>query len=383
VKRARVLVVGAGPVGLAFACACRGDEVTVVDAAAGPPAVTESFDSRVFALSPGARTFLRDIGAWEELEATRIAPVRRMEIFGDAGGKLAFTGRATSPLAWIVEVGRLARALEALAGSMDNIRLVRGQEAAEYGAAADGAWVRLEDGTRLEGDVLVGADGANSKVRDLLGLHAEERRYDEDALVANFEVARPHGDVARQWFRRDGVLAWLPLPGKRISIVWSVRRDAAEGLVALDDANFAQRVTEAGEGALGELRLESPRQRFPLRMISVERIAVPGATLIGDAAHAVHPLAGQGANLGFQDARVLADELAARSPLERPGDLKVLRRYARGRREDVTAMQHLTDRLDALFASEAPLVGEVRNAGLAMVQSHSWIRRLLSERAMR
>jgi 2-polyprenyl-6-methoxyphenol hydroxylase-like FAD-dependent oxidoreductase len=118
-------------------------------------------------------------------------------------------------------------------------------------------------------------------------------------------------------------------------------------------------------------------------MISVERIVAPGVTLIGDAAHAVHPLAGQGANLGFQDARLLAEEVTGRSALERPGDLKVLRRYARGRREDVTAMQHLTDRLDALFASEAPLVGEIRNSGLAMLQSQSWIRRLLSDRAMR
>ena len=383
-KRARILVVGAGPVGLAFACACRGEEVTLIDAAPEPLRVPDpEYDSRVFALSPGARAFLRDIGAWEELEAARVAPVRRMEIFGDAGGRLAFSGRPQAPLAWIVEVGRLARALEATAKSIEGITLLRGRKAAGYGASAEGAWIELEDGTRLEGDLLVGADGADSKVRALLGLEAEERRYDEDAWVANFEVEQPHGDTARQWFRPDGVLAWLPLPGKRISIVWSARRELADELAALDDRAFERRVREAGGAVLGDLRLVSQRQRFPLRMISVDRIAAPGATLIGDAAHAVHPLAGQGANLGFQDARLLADEIGGRSPLERPGDLKVLRRYARGRREDVTAMQHLTDRLDALFASEAPLVGEIRNAGLAMVQSQSWIRRLLSERAMR
>jgi ubiquinone biosynthesis UbiH/UbiF/VisC/COQ6 family hydroxylase len=306
-----------------------------------------------------------------------------MEIFGDAGGRLSFSGRPQGALAWIVEVGRLARALETLAASIDGITILRGRKATEYSAAADGASITLDDGTKLEGDVLVGADGADSKVRALLGLEAEERRYEEEAWVANFEVAEPHGDVARQWFRRDGVLAWLPLPGKRISIVWSAQRALADELAALDDRAFERRVQEAGEGALGALKLVSERQRFPLRMIRVDRVAVPGATLIGDAAHAVHPLAGQGANLGFQDARLLADELAGRTALERPGDLKVLRRYARGRREDVTAMQHLTDRLDALFASDAPLVGEIRNAGLAMVQSQSWIRRLLSARAMR
>ena len=383
-KRARILVIGAGPVGLAFACACRGEEVTVIDAAAQPLPVPEpAFDARVFALSPGARALLRDVGAWEEIDPTRVAPVRRMEIFGDAGGRLAFGARPQSALAWIVEVGRLAQALEAIAASIEGITVLRGRKAAEYGAAAEGAFVVLEDGTRLEGDLLVGADGADSRVRGLLGLDAEERRYDEDAWVANFETGEAHGDTARQWFRRDGVLAWLPLPGKRISIVWSAQRALADELGALDDRGFERRVREAGDAALGDLRLVSPRQRFSLRMITVDRVAVPGATLIGDAAHAVHPLAGQGANLGFQDARLLADEIGSRTPLERPGDLRVLRRYARGRREDVTAMQHLTDRLDALFASEAPLVGEIRNAGLAMVQSQSWIRRLLSDRAMR
>ncbi len=380
----RILVVGAGPVGLAFACACRDSEVTVVDA--GPrhaDPLPDAHDVRVFALSGGTRTLLRDIGAWDELDARRVAPVRRMEVFADAGAKLSFTGRAGSPLAWIVEANRLAQALEDQVASLPHVRVVRGHAATAVHADAGQASIELASGERLEGDLLVGADGPDSRVRTLLGLAAEEEAYGEDAIVANFEVEREHGDAARQWFRHDGVLAWLPLPGKTISIVWSAPRDVAQALVALDPPAFADRVREAGGSVLGAMKLLTPAPRFALRIIRVERSVAPGAALIGDAAHALHPLAGQGVNLGFQDAQVLADEIANRSPVERAGDLRVLRRYARGRREDVTAMQFVTDRLDKLFAAEGAGVSWLRNAGLGLVDSSSWAKAILADRAMR
>jgi ubiquinone biosynthesis UbiH/UbiF/VisC/COQ6 family hydroxylase len=379
-----ILVVGAGPVGLAFACACRGFRVTVLDHAARPvPDDTEAFDTRIFALSPGSRRFLRDIGAWDEIDSTRLAPVRRMEICGDAGAKLSFSGRPQAPLAWIVEAPRLAHALEEVAATLPDLAIRRGVDIAACEADAQHAAVTLAGGERIEGDLLVGADGADSRVRNLLGMVAEEKQYDQRAWVANFDCEKPHGDVARQWFTAEGTLAWLPLPGARISIVWSARGPLAEALGAVDDAEFTRRVQAAGHDALGQLTLASQRAGFPLRLVDVDRVAVPGVTLVGDAAHAVHPLAGQGANLGFQDARVLADELAGRSAVERVGDLRVLRRYARGRREDVSAMQTLTDRLDALFASTHPLVGDLRNAGLRMVESGSLLKGLLGDRAMR
>jgi ubiquinone biosynthesis UbiH/UbiF/VisC/COQ6 family hydroxylase len=273
--------------------------------------------------------------------------------------------------------------LEELALSIPGIEVRREVGVAECVAAAGGSSMTLSTGERLEGDLLVGADGADSKVRELLGLEAEQKAYDETAWVANFDCEKPHGDTARQWFSADGTLAWLPLPGQRISIVWSARSGLAAELAALEDAAFARRVEAAGASALGQLSLASARASFPLRLVTVDRVAAPGVTLIGDAAHAVHPLAGQGVNLGFQDAHLLAEEIMGRSPLERAGDLRVLRRYARGRREDVTAMQSLTDRLDALFASGNPLVGDLRNAGLRMLESQSWIKDLLGDRAMR
>jgi 2-octaprenyl-6-methoxyphenol hydroxylase len=282
-----------------------------------------------------------------------------------------------------VEAGRLAEALETQARAQPWVEIVRGVRAHAFQAAAEGASLELDDGRKIAGDLLVGADGPDSPVRSSLALPFTERPYGESGVVANFECERPHGDVARQWFRSDGVLAWLPLPGSRISIVWSTASANAEQLVLLGQSELEARVEEAGGSALGHLRLISPVARFPLRLIEVPDPVVPGAALIGDAAHGVHPLAGQGVNLGFQDVKALSAALVERSALERPGDLAVLRRYARARREDVTAMQFVTDRLDRLFSSGKPGAFSLRNWGLTLVDSQEWAKDALTGRAMR
>jgi 2-octaprenylphenol hydroxylase len=383
-NRARMVVAGGGPVGLALACAASAFEVRVIESGAARSAPwPEEFDPRVYAVSPGTRALVRDLGAWEHLDAARVAAVRRMEIFGDGGAKLAFAARPGAALAWIVEAGRLAAALEAQAATLPHITLSRGEEAQAFGARAEGAWAQLSGGERIEGDLLVGADGPDSRVRSALGIPFEERPYGESAVVANFETEEPHGEVARQWFGAEGVLAWLPLPGHRISIVWSTATDHAERLAQLEPRELEARVRDAGAATLGALRLVSPVVRFPLRLIQVPQPVVPGAALVGDAAHAVHPLAGQGVNLGFQDVRALVDVLADRSSVERPGDLQVLRRYARERREDVTAMQFVTDGLDRLFASGKPGAFTLRNFGLDLVDSQTWVKDAITGRAMR
>jgi 2-octaprenyl-6-methoxyphenol hydroxylase len=354
----------------------------VIDAAVPPAAPGEGYDSRIFALSAGTRSMLRDAGAWERMDPARLTPVRRMEVFGDAGARLSFSARPGTALAWIAEAGRLAHALEEQASSLGAI-IARGAPVESFQASEEGAHVVLADGSVIEGALLVGADGPDSRIRAALGTPVEQTPYGETAVVANFEVERDHGHVARQWFRVDGVLAWLPLPGRRISIVWSAPVAAARELLASEAPKLEARVRDAGAGALGDLRLASAPARFPLRMIRVERTVAPGVALVGDAAHGVHPLAGQGVNLGFQDVRALAEVLATRTPLERPGDLRVLRRYARARREDVTAMQFVTDGLDRLFSSNAPGASWLRNAGLGIVERQSWIKGALAERAVR
>ena len=381
--RGRVVVVGGGAVGLAFAAACT-DEVTVLEG--GPPrpiADPDAFDIRVFALSEGTRAFLRGIGAWQRMPADRIAAVARMEVFGDDGAsRLGFAAPGGRPLAWIAEGNRMARAIGDSARQR-GATIRAGSALRGVAARPGGARAELEDGTVLEADLLVGADGADSRVRRELGLAAHAKRYPETAIVAHFRCEKPHAGTARQWFRRDGILAWLPLPGERISMVWSARGGLADELAALDPAVLAQRVRDAGGAALGDLAPDSESARFPLRLVRVPRIAVPGAVLVGDAAHGVHPLAGQGVNLGFQDAASLARTLGSRSPLERPGDFGLLRRHERSRRADVDAMQFVTDRLEWLFGIDARLAGMARNAGLRAVDATAWAKRLLAAHAMR
>jgi len=368
---------------MAFACACASCDVRVLEASAPRAAPsTDEYEVRIFAVSPGTRAFLRELGAWEHLDGTRVAAVRRMEVFGDSGVRLAFSARAGGALAWIVEAGRLSGAIEAQAASLGHVAVTHGAKASGFGLDGRTAWARLDD-ARVEADLLVGADGPDSLVRSALGIAFEERPYGESAIVANFETEKPHGDAARQWFRSDGVLAWLPLPGRRISIVWSTRDAHARELEDLDERALERRVREAGGALLGDLRKISAVARFPLRLIRVPEPVAAGVALIGDAAHAVHPLAGQGVNLGFQDARVLAEAIAARSALEAAGDLRVLRRYARARREDVTAMQFVTDGLDRLFATGKPGAYSLRNLGLGLVERQPWAKAALAARAMR
>jgi ubiquinone biosynthesis UbiH/UbiF/VisC/COQ6 family hydroxylase len=384
VSRPRVVIAGGGPVGLALAASLTGFEVHVIEGAVKRSEPwPEEFDVRVYAVSPGTRDFLRDLGAWEALDARRIASVRRMEIFGDEDARLAFSARPGAALAWTVEAGRLAAAIESVVEGLPHVTLHRGASAKAFGADASHAWAELSGGKRIEGDLLVGADGPASRVRADMKIAFEEEAYGESAIIANFDVEKEHGGVARQWFRSDGVLAWLPLPGKRVSIVWSTPAANADTLMALAPQDLEQRVRDAGRAELGELRLVSTTGRFELRSVRVAEPVAAGVALVGDAAHAVHPLAGQGVNLGFQDARLLAEVLASRSAVERPGDLRVLRRYARERREDVTAMHFVTDGLDKLFASGSPGLRAFRNLGLRLMDAQPWAKAALASRAMR
>jgi len=315
------------------------------------------------------------------MDASRVQPVYRMDVAGDGNGHVRLDAYAsgTAQLAFIFESGRLQQALwEAL---------IEGGEVAVHCPAAistlerDGGdtHIRLDDGRTLAAQLVIGADGTHSRIRDWAGLTATVSPYGQSGTVANFECEKPHRGTAFQWFFDSDILAFLPLPGNRMSMVWSTQTAHANELVALPADALAEQVRQAGHDALGALRVVTPAAAFPLRLIRVEAPVAPGVALVGDAAHGVHPLAGQGVNLGFGDVEVLAEVLAAHRRAHL-GDLRVLQAYARARAEPVARMQAVTHGLHHLFADAR--AGWLRNAGMSVVDRLPPLKAALEREAM-
>ena len=237
---------------------------------------------------------------------------------------------------------------------------------------------------------LVGADGRDSWVRERAGLQARVTPYGEMGVVANFVCARPHRGVARQWFRDDGVLAWLPLAGEitkvgathRISMVWSTPDAHARELLGLSAQALCERVATAGGQALGDFQLLTAAAAFPLSLLRVPRTVAPRLALIGDAAHGIHPLSGHGVNLGYQDACALADLLAGTPEWQDIGSERLLRRYQRARREETVLVQYTTDALRRLFRAQLPGLKPLRNMGMNLSDGLPVIKNLLVRYAL-
>jgi ubiquinone biosynthesis UbiH/UbiF/VisC/COQ6 family hydroxylase len=308
-----------------------------------------------------------------------------MQVFGDRGAsRIAFSAYEAhvARLATIVEgrclLARLWSAIEA-GEAVETFTAVRCESLAWHKHAAV---VTLEDGRALQGRLLVAADGAESWLRRAAGMDAIVSPYGQKAVVANFACEAQHAGTAFQWFRRDGVLALLPLPARRVSMVWSARDAVADAMAELGNEELCRRVEEASSAVVGALQLLERPLTFPLRLVRVNSFVRPRLALVGDAAHNLHPLAGQGVNLGFQDARQLADVLTQRGACHDVGELRLLRRYERARREAVLAMTLATDGLHRLFSGPSPPVAWLRNTGLSLVDRVRPLKRLLVQHAI-
>jgi 2-octaprenylphenol hydroxylase len=300
-----VIIVGAGLVGLALAAALArtglsvmiADRGSVATSAAPRDADGDDWDQRVYAISPGSACFLHSIGAWQSLPVERIAPIEAMDVRGDAGGRIEFSAYELGEraLAWIVENRALNAALVQVARSMPGLEIVAPCSPVSLVWRAGAADLRLDDGRVISARLIVGADGVRSWTREAAGIRGVPRAYGQSGVVANFDTERAHRGRALQWFLRDGsVLAWLPLPGRRISIVWSAPSELAAELLALDAAELAARVADAGRHELGALNAITPAAAFELSFLKLPAVVGERLALVGDAAHGVHPLAGQG-----------------------------------------------------------------------------------------
>ncbi|MCB4810481.1 FAD-dependent monooxygenase [Methylovorus menthalis] len=371
-KHAELVVIGGGLVGLvtALAATSQGVHAILLDRAARPKAgPAEGWDSRIYAITPGNAEWLDKLGVWSRIPSSRICPIDRMAVWGDsAEDQLQFNAEdiSAAQLGFIVENAALQQALlEALDDAAVDMRFEA--TCANVRLSDEAATLTLENGEKINADLLVAADGGASWVRQQAGIGSEKYVYAQQGLVANFETTLPHGNIARQWLNKDGILAWLPLPGNRISIVWST--EGAKELLALDAADLAARVAEAGQHVLGTLRLITPAAVFPLVKQAAHALVAPHLALVGDAAHQVHPLAGQGVNLGFRDVISLMQSLTRRHALQGWGDIHLLRHYERSRKTDMVSLQGLTHGLQLLFASEHPLLKRLRNQGMRLVDS--------------
>ncbi len=392
-----VCVVGNGAIGktTALGLAQAGLKVQLLVPPALPasgvvaPARTGEWDVRVYALNQIARTLLTSIKVWDAMDATRIAPVDSMVVKGDGkprSGQLTFDayGARAKELAWIVEDANLNQALDAALKFTPNVHIVAGK-AVRLSSGPEHAAIDLEDGSRILALLVVGADGGQSWVRGQCDIGIDYRPYHHRAVVTNFSCEKPQHGVACQWFTsHSGIVALLPLPGERISLVWSAPDKLADTLMQETLAQLAQRVGELPEQPFGRLEPLVPESRkaFPLALIRPHAITAQRVALVGDAAHVVHPLAGHGMNLGFADVHALLRSIAERRG-EDCGDSRLLGRYARARKEDILLMQMATDGLERLFASELEPISFIRNAGLNLIDKIPLIKRRLISHALR
>lgn len=380
-----VVIIGGGLVGASLAAALKSSGLRIGLLESQPASgCNDGWDSRIYAISPGNAAFLAECGAWQHLDMKRVQAVAAMRVFGDEGAELDFSAYqiGAPELNFILENRLLQQALWQELKQQENLTLFHPARCASLAWHDEYARLTLADGRELRARLLVGADGPDSWVRQQAGINASATPYQQHGVVANFIVEKPHHDTAFQWFQPDGVLALLPLPQQMVSMVWSVSPEKSSALLALPPAELCVQVAVASQHTLGEMTLLTPPAAFPLRLLNLPHIIAPRLALVGDAAHNVHPLAGQGVNLGFRDARELARVLTQRGAQADCGDAHLLRRYERARREDIASMQLVTDALKHLFNNSNPLLRSLRNLGLSLTNNLTPLKKLLARHAL-
>lgn len=396
-----LLIVGGGIAGAALARSLRdcGLRLALVeanaldtagDSLAEYTAGVSGFDARVSAITPASRALLEELDAWDAIESCRCCPYQHMEVWDAEGtGSIDFHASEldAAALGYIVENRVLTSALLQGLDNSPGLKLIAPARVQGLSMQETGPRLELEDGSSLSTRLLVAADGALSRVRELADFQTREWDYGHHALVATVQTEHDHAAMARQRFLPTGPLAFLPLTSQGdhhfCSIVWSAEPAFAERMLGLEDEEFCTQLAAALEHRLGKVTGVSQRFAFPLRQRHAVDYVQPGLALVGDAAHSIHPLAGQGINLGLQDVAALAGEI--RSAVHRgadPGSIEVLRRYQRQRKGENLAMMAAMDGFKRLFGERRLPVRWLRNTGMRLVGRSGPLKHRLMRHAM-
>ncbi len=382
-----IAVVGGGLNGLsaAVALAAAGFEVAVIDRLDPREMLDAGFDGRVSSIAWSSKVMLETLGVWQGVadESEAIQEIRVSD--GNAPLFLHYDHQDVGdhPLGYIAENRTLRRALIDRVASLREITVVAPHEVANLACDSRAASLELAGGGRIDAKLVVACDGSKSPLRDMAGIRHSVHRYRQSGIVTTVEHERPHRGIAHERFLSAGPFAILPLPGNRSSLVWTERDDVVDRIMALDEAAFLEELAWRFGDFLGGVRPVGPRRSYPLSLVLAERYTDTRLALVGDAAHFIHPIAGQGYNLGLRDTAALAEVVSdmCRLGLE-PGRDDALARYARWRRFDTMMLVAVTDSLNRLFSNDVAPVRLARDLGLAAVNRLPPLKRLLMRHAM-
>ena len=385
---AELVVAGGGLVGmlLGIACAGAGLEVAVIDRQDRATMLDDRFDGRTSAIAYGSRLVLDGVGLWPEVAADA-EPIREIRVADDNSPLfLHYDHRELSedtPLGYIVENRALRRALFRRAQALPNLRLLAPRRLQGSEPSATGTMAVLADGERLKSRLIAAADGKDSPLRREAGIRAIEWRYPQTGIVTTVAHARPHAGIAVEHFLPAGPFAILPMTGNRSSIVWTEDAELAPRILELAEPDFTAELRARFGGYLGEIELVGPRWAYPLALMQAERYTARRLALVGEAAHVIHPIAGQGLNIGIRDIAALAELIVDTRRLGLDiGEDTVLEQYQRWRRPDALLLAAVTDGLNRLFSNTIEPIRLLRDLGLSMVNVLPPLKRLLMLHAM-
>ncbi len=378
-----VIVVGAGLVGLAAAVALslQHQHVVLVSdkpaASANPTLSPGGWDERVYALTPGIEAWVKAIGVWDFVDENRVSAIDAMHIWGaESDLQLTAADANVAKLGLIVENQQLIAALWQQVRAL-GVTVISDATCASIEYTADAVILHVEPARKINAKLVVAADGLRSWVRQQANIGVDVKKYQQVAVVANFLAENPHRGIAKQWFGAHDVLALLPLPDQHVSMVWSVSTEKAAHLLALSSEALCEQVQAQSQGLSGKLKQVGQVKTAVLNQQTASQLIAERIVLVGDAAHQIHPMAGQGVNLGFRDVMQLAQLTAKLHSMQDIGEHTFLRQFERSRKADIISMNGLTSGLDYLFATEQMLLKKLTNWGLQRIARQATLKKLL------